>query len=475
MDPSSGAPWGPAGPATRVERAGEVLALIRSGRARTIAELAAAMGVARSTVVQRVGHLVADGLVESSRGDQAEAGPARGRPAAILRFNPGAGVVLVAQLGITGTRVAATDLDGALLAEHFEPFPIESGPEAVTGRLEESLLAALAATGQPPSQVRGVGIGVPRSIELSVGLSAGGDAAPALVASWSGFPLRERLQAAFGVPVFVDYDVNLLALGEQRSAWPGTDVLLCVKVGSVIGCGTVVHGELVRGAQGLAGNIGHIAVPGNSTPCACGNRGCLDAVAGGRALVTRLRADGLAVRDVPHLVALAREGAPAAVQAIRVAGRQLGEVLAYAVNLLNPGVVAVWGYLANAEAELLAGIRESVYQRSLPSATQSLQLVRARLGEGAGLVGAAMIVASHILEPAVLDDYLTGRAARSLGPGRAGDRSYPPWRQAAATLIPRPSPPLPSPSPSASAARSGDGAAAPVEASSGRPLPAEGG
>jgi predicted NBD/HSP70 family sugar kinase len=441
MDPGSEVPWAASASTARVERAGEALALIRSGRARTIGELAGAMGVARSTVAQRVGHLVADGLVVSAPTDGAESAGARGRPAAVLRFNPAAGVVLVAQLGITGTRVAATDLNGTLLAEDFEPFPIESGPEAVIGRLAESLLAVLAAAGQPRALVRGVGIGVPRSIELSVrSVSVGdvpdddvsADGLPGRVASvgasWSAFPVRERLEAAFGVPAFVDYDVNLLALGEQRSAWPDTDVLLCVKVGSVIGCGVVVHGELVRGAQGVAGNIGHIAVPGDDTPCACGNRGCLDAVAGGRALVARLQAGGLAVRDVAHLVALAREGVPAAVQAIRVAGRQLGEVLAYAVNLLNPGVVAVWGYLADAEAELLAGVRESVYQRSLPSATQSLQLVRARLGEGAGLVGAAMIVVSQILQPAVLDEYLAARAARQPGPA-AGDRRYLPWRQ----------------------------------------------
>jgi glucokinase len=427
MDPGSQVPWAAGASTARVERAGEALALIRSGRARTIGELAAAMGVARSTVAQRVGHLVADGLVVSAPTDGAESGGARGRPAAVLRFNPAAGVVLVAQLGITGTRVAATDLNGTLLAEDFEPFPIESGPEAVIGRLAESLLAVLAAAGQPRALVRGVGIGVPRSIELSVGAGSA-SAGEMSAASWSAFPVRERLEAAFGVPAFVDYDVNLLALGEQRSAWPDTDVLLCVKVGSVIGCGVVVHGELVRGAQGVAGNIGHIAVPGDDTPCACGNRGCLDAVAGGRALVARLQAGGLPVRDVAHLVTLAREGVPAAVRAIRVAGRQLGEVLAYAVNLLNPGVVAVWGYLADAEAELLAGVRESVYQRSLPSATQSLQLVRARLGEGAGLVGAAMIVVSQILQPAVLDEYLAARAARHPGPA-AGDRRYLPWRQ----------------------------------------------
>lgn len=178
--------------------------------------------------------------------------------------------------------------------------------------------------------------------------------------------------------------------------------------------GIVIGGQLVHGAQDMAGNTGHIAVPGNTTPCVCGNVGCLDAVAGGRALVARLRDRGLEVRDVPHLVSLASDGVPAAAEAIRAAGRHLGEVLAYAVNLLNPDVVAFWGYLADAEAELLAGVRESVYQRSLPSATKSLQLVRTRLGQHAGVVGGAMIVISEILRPSAVDDYLVARARQSL-------------------------------------------------------------
>jgi predicted NBD/HSP70 family sugar kinase len=396
--------------ATRVERAGEVLDLIRGGRARTVTEVAAAMGVARSTVAQRVGHLVADGLVISGPGGQSEAAGGRGRPAAMLQFNPRAGVVLAAQLGVTGSRVAVTDLNGRPLAEGLTPVAIEAGPEAVAAQLEESFATLLAQTGYGRTDVRGVGIGIPHVVELLVtDRTAAGSAA-----QWRDFPLSERLGAAFGAPAFADNDVNLLALGEQRSAWPDTKVLLCVKVGSVIGAGIVIGGELVHGAQGMAGNIGHIAVPGDTTPCACGNVGCLDAVAGGRALVARLRDRGREVRDVPHLVALARDGDPAAAEAIRAAGRHLGEVLAYAVNLLNPDVVAFWGYLADAEAELLAGVRESVYQRSLPSATKSLRLVRTTLGQHTGLVGAAMIVISEILRPAAVDDYLAARARQSL-------------------------------------------------------------
>jgi predicted NBD/HSP70 family sugar kinase len=171
----------------------------------------------------------------------------------------------------------------------------------------------------------------------------------------------------------------------------------------VIGCGVVVGGQVVQGAQGAAGNIGHIAVPGDRTPCVCGGTGCLDAVAGGRAVVERLRRDGLPVRDVAHLADMASDGVPAAAQAVREAGRCIGEVLAYAVNLLNPQVVTVWGYLASADTELLAGVREAVYRRSLPVTTKSLQLVRARLGEGAGLVGAAMMVVSQVLAPDAVD------------------------------------------------------------------------
>jgi predicted NBD/HSP70 family sugar kinase len=370
------------------------------------------MDMARSTVVQRVNHLMTDGLVVTGPTDLGESSGSRGRPAIILHFNASAGVVLVAQLGITGARVAAADLDGALLAESFEPFPIESGPDAVVDYLEASLSAVLNASGHERADVRGLGIGMPSSVELAT--TRGPETV--LSRSWEDFPIRDRLQDAFGVPAFVDNDVNLLALGEQRSAWPTTTELLCVKAGSVIGCGMVVNGEVVRGEQGLAGNIGHMAVPGDTTPCVCGNAGCLDAVAGGRALVGRLRAAGVPVRDVAELASLARDGVPEAARAVRLAGRSIGEVLAYAVNLLNPGVIAVWGYLAEAEAELLAGIRETVYQRSLPAMTQSLQLVKAQLGDEAGLVGAAVMVVSQILSPETLDEYLTIRAAGR--PGR---------------------------------------------------------
>ncbi len=397
------------GPSPRVEGSGELLDLVRTGRARTIGELAAAMDMARSTVAQRVDRLIAAGLVVSEPAVGVDVPSGRGRPPAVLRFDPGSGLVLVAHVGMTGARVAATDLDGSVLTEHFEPFLLGSGPEAVVEHLRAALTTVLAVTGRPRGDVQGIGIGMPAAVELVAAAGVPDSAAAAEAAtSWHRFSVVDSLQVDFGVPVFEDNDVNLLAFGEQRACWPGTEVVLCVKAGSVIGCGTVVRGEVVTGAQGVAGGIGHLSVPGDTTPCPCGNAGCLDAVASGRVLVTRLRAAGFEVADVPGVARLARAGVPEAVQAVRFAGRCIGEVLAPAVNLLNPGVIAVWGYLADAEDQLLAGIREAVYQRSRPAATRSLRLVRAQLGDG--LAGAATMVLSRILAPEALDDRLTRQA-----------------------------------------------------------------
>lgn len=391
-------------PAPSVEGTGEVLSLIRDGRARTISELAAAMAMARSTVGQRVERLVAAGLVVTTAAAASDVPGVRGRPAAVLSFNPASAVVLVAHLGLTGARVAVTDLAGTVLADQFRPFALDTDPDAVTQEVRSGLAEVLAASGRSPTEVRGIGIGLPSALEVATARPRDLD----VDVTWERHSITDQLAESFGVPAFADNDVNLLALGEQRTRWPDTDVLLCVKVGSVIGCGTVIRGQVVTGAQGVAGGIGHLPVPGDHTPCSCGNRGCLDAVASGRALTARLSAAGLPVTDAHDVATLARAGVPQAADAVRGAGRAIGEVLAHAVNLLNPGVIAVWGYLAEAEDHLLAGIRQTVYQRSLPAATHSLQLVRAQLGDG--LAGAAATVLGHVLSPVVLDEHLTLRA-----------------------------------------------------------------
>ena len=179
-----------------------------------------------------------------------------------------------------------------------------------------------------------------------------------------------------------------------------------VKVGTGIGGGLISHGRPLRGAQGAAGDIGHIHVRDHDDVlCRCGNRGCLEAVAGGGALADR------AAARVPRPTcatscALFREGRPEVTAMVREAGRQLGEVLAASVNAFNPAVIVIGGDLAEADEPLLAGVREIVYQRSVPLGTRSLRIVPSELGEQAGVIGAAIMAIEHVLEPGSVDRML---------------------------------------------------------------------
>lgn len=380
----------------RAERSGELLNLVRRGRAQTTGELAVHMGWARSTVQERVQLLLKEGLLTSTATIQ----QGRGRPAAGLEFNPTAAVVLAVQVGVSGSRVALTDLATEVLWSDVIDTGITSSPGELVSTVHETAARALRALDEDASRLWGIGIGLPGKVELAT-------ASPADAGEWLRYPVAEALSEPYGVPVFVDQDVNLLALGEQRFSWPQADVFVCVKVGTVIGCGVVINGSVVRGAAGLAGEIGHTHVSGHDEPCACGNKGCLNVVAGGGALATALNADGVPTANAREVARLARDGSLPAVQAVRAAGRDIGEALAGTINLLNPTAITVWGYLADAEDHLFSGLREGIYSRAVPAATGQLTLERARLGDEAGIRGAAMVVVDNVLDPATLDARLS--------------------------------------------------------------------
>ncbi|MET0450086.1 MAG: ROK family protein, partial [Aeromicrobium sp.] len=202
----------------------------------------------------------------------------------------------------------------------------------------------------------------------------------------------------------IDNDVNIMALGERHAHLPGIDDLVYIKVSTGIGAGIVSGGQLQRGAQGTAGDLGHVRVArAADVVCRCGNVGCLEAVAGGRALAQQLTDAGVEAHGSRDVVALARAGNAQAVRMVREAGRALGTVLAGCVNFFNPGAIVVGGDIAEAQDHLLAGIREVVFQRSLPLATRDLTIANSRLGDRAGVVGAAIMVIDHVLSPEAVD------------------------------------------------------------------------
>lgn len=384
--------------------AGELLQLMLDGTPRTRAELIKLTGLARSTVGARVDALLAAGLLAPS-GEAASTG---GRPPAQLAFNPDAGVVIGADLGATHALVALTDLRGRVVSEKAFEIDISEGPEVVLDRVARTGRALLSGAGRRREELAGVGIGLPGPVEHSTGRPV----LPPIMPGWDNYDVPAHIGNALGAPVLVDNDVNLMALGEHATTYPDVEQMIFVKVATGIGAGIISGGRLHRGAQGAAGDLGHVAaLHGGSTPCTCGNLGCLEAVASGPAVVRALQERGIHAGDTRGLIQLAKSGDLAAAAAVRDAGREIGHVLATCVSLLNPSVIAVGGLLAQAAESLLAGIREVVYGRSLPLATGELQIVASRTADHAGVIGAATMVIQHALSAEQIEAQLSAAAA----------------------------------------------------------------
>jgi predicted NBD/HSP70 family sugar kinase len=376
--------------------AGTILDLVRNGQATTRGEVAAVTGLARSTVAQRVDALLASGLLTLG----ADAASTGGRPPGTLTFNGSAGVVLAGDIGATHSRVAITDLNGAVLAEYTEDMPVAAGPAIVLTWLERAFDRLFEQAHRKPSDLRGVGIGLPGPVEFATGRPV----SPPIMPGWNMHPVGARLSERFGVPALVDNDVNIMALGEHWTYWRNQAFLMFIKVGTGIGCGIVNDGHVHRGADGAAGDIGHIHIPDHDDViCRCGNIGCLEAIAGGAAMAARLSELGIPTESSRDVVDQVLAGQPDAVRIVRQAGHAIGGVLATCVNLLNPAVIIIGGDVARAGEPLIAGIREVVYKRSLPLATGRLHIGLSTLGDEAGITGAAVMVLETILSPAAID------------------------------------------------------------------------
>jgi glucokinase-like ROK family protein len=377
---------------------------IRSAGSRSRSELVARTGLTRGIVAQRIGELVDLGLVV-----EGEFGPSTGgRPPRRVTFRADAGHLLVADLGATSIDVAITDLDGRILGHRDEPADVSAGPERCLSRIEELFEQLTNATRDLRGSLWGIGIGVPGPVEFR----SGRPVSPPIMPGWDGYAVRERFADRYGAPVWVDNDVNILALGEWRSGIAvGHDNVVVVKIGTGIGAGIISNGRIHRGEQGAAGDVGHIqVVDAASIVCRCGNVGCLEALAGGAALGRDGEAAAVSGRSERLRVALEQHGHvtaedvaraasfgdPVAVSLLLSAGHRVGLMLASIVNFFNPSLVVVGGGVAQSGDQLLAAIRETVYRRSLPLATRELVVQRSSLGALAGVVGASAMVVDQI-------------------------------------------------------------------------------
>jgi glucokinase-like ROK family protein len=399
-----------------------ILNMLRGRAAGTRLGIARETGLSRAVVSQRLAHLQASGFVVDS-GSEASGG---GRPPRQLAFNARLGHVLAADLGATSIDVAASDLGGRILVQRGETADIATGPEAILGRVEQLFDELRLATADLPGACWGIGIGVPGPVEFSTARPV----SPPIMPGWDGYPIRERLSARYGVPVWVDNDVNVMALGEcaEGIARDHDDVIF-VKIGTGIGAGIISHGTLQRGALGSAGDVGHIQVVSDAAiVCRCGKVGCLEAVAGGGALGragartaqqggSEMLAGVLRTRGSIHasdMAEAARRGDQASIQLLGRAGRLTGQMLATAVNILNPSLVVIGGGVAGSGEILISGIREVIYGRSTALSTRNLQILQSTLGERAGVTGATVLVLDELFSQTRLTRLLQSGAPVNL-------------------------------------------------------------
>ena len=387
-DRASARAWGSRGP-------GSLLELVRSAPAWTRAELSRETGLSRTTIAERLDSLQAAGYVVANRNTTLTGG----RPAETLSFNSGGGYILAADIGGSHTRLGITHLDGSLLTTSEFDIDTADGPDAVLGFVVARLAELLAGSGLPVLPVVAIGVGVPGPVETTTGRLS----RPRSMPGWENVLVPSYFAREFaGIPVFVDKDANIMALGELQNGGDRYRNMIVLKAGMGIGCGIVVDGRVIHGTDGAAGDIAHIAL-GDSSPCACGQTGCVEARASGRAIAARLGAEGREVRTSRDIVDLVRDQDALAIDLVRQAGRDIGEILVLTIAIVNPSVIIVGGNLAESPEPLLAGMREVIYSSSHPFSTRSLEIIPSMIGVAAGLSGAAHLALASILDPRAVD------------------------------------------------------------------------
>jgi predicted NBD/HSP70 family sugar kinase len=379
---------------------GVVFALIRALRVTTRADLAARTSLSRTAVTARVAALQELGLVTES-----EPAPSTGgRPATTLSFDADAGLVLCVAIGISRTRLAVCNLAGEIVANADIEQEVALGPDDLLPDVVKRLEVLL--DDQPDRPVYGIGVSLPGPVDRDRGCSRDSP----ILRGWDGVGLRPYFERLSPAPVVLDNDANAIALGERGGDLERIDDLLVLKVSTGLGAGIIAGGALQRGASQAAGEFGHNKTPAAAgLPCRCGDTGCLEAIAAGWAVVHALQQKGYSVRHMRDVVELAHAGDPEVRRMIRGSGRHIGEVVAAAVNLLNPRVLVIAGDLAGAYEIFVAGLRETLYGNATAMSTRELEVVQAAHGSHSAAVGTAAMVLEEVLSPRAVD----GLAARA--------------------------------------------------------------
>ncbi|MBN1485198.1 MAG: ROK family transcriptional regulator [Chloroflexia bacterium] len=367
-----------------------VLNLIRQTGRISRTDIASHTHLSRSTVSSIVNDLLAANLV-----CEVGTGHSRGgRRPIMIEFNGQAGYVIGVDLGATHLMVLLSDLEAQAVVRVASPFVVEEGPKLGLERIAQAIEQALQEAGLGMERIFGVGIGVPGPLDFATGKPI----FPPIMPGWHDTPIRERLRERLNKPVYLDNDANLGAIGEYWwGGGRGARNVAFIKVGTGIGCGLIIEGQIYRGEIGSAGEIGHTVIDEDGPPCRCGSAGCLETLAAAPAILhVAAEADPALASNgkltILDLIEAAQDGHLLSRRLFAQAGRRIGTALTSLVNLLNPGIIVIGGGVARAGPFLLDPLRETVQQRALPVAVQGTRIVESQLGADAIAIGAVTTV-----------------------------------------------------------------------------------
>ena len=378
-----------------------VLELIWHRRQISRAEIARTLELSRSTVSEIVSSLLETGLVV-----EGGEGPSRGgrRPTLIV-FNDDAHVIAGVDMGATHVSVVVMNLRGQVLSWGDASHPVREDPDGTRARIWEMLDVALDEVEGAGDRLLAIGVSVPSPVDPKRPFALSEVVMPA----WRGRTGFEALREDYGVPVFVDNDANLGALAEHWwGSAGGVDDFTYIKLATGVGSGQILRGEIYRGSNSMAGEIGHVSIDPAGEPCICGNRGCLTTFVGAAALLKRARelsveypnsVLGEGEMTLTALEEAALQDDPLALQVFEEAAQHLGGAIAGLLNLMNPAAVILGGSITRVGGRLLLPLKETVMRRTLVSSVASTEIRMTSLGPRAFAVGAA----THVLA-AALDD-----------------------------------------------------------------------
>ena len=370
-------------------------------------DLATILSLSRASITSIVNNLIdKDILVEVGHGQSAG-----GRRPLLLDINRNVGFVAGIDIGATSVDIALADFNGEILDRHCEVADVNDAPEILLERACDIIDALIAKQDGAPRPLVAAGIGVPGPVQFSKGVLI----SPPLMPKWEGYPIREFIRSRFPlVEAIVDNDVNIMAKGEQMAgAGQGVDNFLYVKIGTGIGCGIISGGDVYRGSDGCAGDIGHICIDYNGPICRCGNPGCLEFMAAGPAIAQAGMLGALAGRSeflaqrmeqndgvlsAIDIGDAAASGDRLANEIIRESGRRIGGVLAGLVNFYNPRVILIGGGISKIGHQFLSSMRQATLRRATALSTRQLRIEYSVLGKDAGVIGAIWLALEHVFE-----------------------------------------------------------------------------